>query len=148
MLPRLKYLYLYCNDVKKMKEFYTDLLGMKETYFQNDEQYGVFCFDSEGLEVMFFRVSGNPLPVATAWASQPADDGTFEFTSWAIQVGEEDFNNIVERIKNDLEIPKRSGRPNWRVNSYWGINIQDPMGNTIELFTIPKEKPEKTEWDD
>jgi len=36
--------------------------------------------------------------------------------------------------------------PEWRVDNYWGLTVKDPMGNTVEVYTIPKQKPESTTW--
>jgi hypothetical protein len=32
------------------------------------------------------------------------------------------------------------------MDGYWGFTAMDPMGNTVEIYTIPAEKPETTTW--
>jgi catechol 2,3-dioxygenase-like lactoylglutathione lyase family enzyme len=46
----LSTLYYYCNDVEAMRDFYTGLLGLEETYFRNDDAAGWYTLTAEPLE--------------------------------------------------------------------------------------------------
>jgi len=46
---------------------------------------------------------------------------------------------LIEKIK--LEgIPVFQGKPEFRQDAYWGFSVKDPMGNTVELYYMPKKK--------
>jgi hypothetical protein len=36
----------------------------------------------------------------------------------------------------------------WLLDCYWSFPVRDPMGNTVEVFAMPAERPEITEWTD
>ena len=148
-IPRvnLRFLFVMCNDILTMRHFYTDLLGMKETSFTNDEHWGWLNYKSEGLEFMFFRAK-EKMPVQHYWTWQPGyDGGTVNAISWAIHIPEADFESTVDRLKRS-GIKSFSKKPEWRQDNYWGFSVMDPMGNTVEVYTIPKARPELPEWPD
>jgi hypothetical protein len=94
---------------------------------------------------MFFY-SGKESPKHTEWAWQPGyDGGTLPVTSMAIEIPEQDFAGMVERLKKE-GVRLFAEVPDWRQNSYWGFTVMDPQGNILELFTMPKEKPSSTTW--
>ena len=140
-----RFLYLMCNDVAAMKRFYADLLGMKPAGFMDSPQFAYFVVQSEGLQMMWFRAD-KPLPVATAFASQPGwQGGTLETTSWGILIPEEDFAATVERLKTG-GVTCFASAPQWLQDSYWGFPVLDPMGATVEVYSTPREKPKATVW--
>jgi catechol 2,3-dioxygenase-like lactoylglutathione lyase family enzyme len=123
-----------------MRHFYSDLLGMKEVSYMNDEGFGWINYKCEGFEFMFFRAM-NPMPVIEEWTWQPGYDGAeHNAISWAINIPEADFAATVERLKAD-GVKQFKDKPEWRQDSYWGFSVMDPMGNTVEVYTMPKEKP-------
>lgn len=144
---KLGFIYNHCNDVEAMRKFYTDLIGLKESGFHNDEQWGWLCYKTGGLELMFFRTE-DEIPVQEQWAVQPGwEGGTFEGTSWSILVPEESFPSAVKRLLS-AGIKCFKDKPMWLQDCYWGFPVMDPMGNTVEVYSTPKEKPAYTEWQD
>ncbi len=144
---KLGFIYNHCNDVEAMRKFYTDLIGLKEFAFHNDEQWGWLCYKTGGLELMFFRTE-DMIPVQEQWAVQPGwEGGTFEGTSWSIEVPGESFSSVVKRLLS-AGIKCFKDKPMWLQDSYWGFPVMDPMGNTVEVYSTPKEKPASTEWQD
>lgn len=142
---RLSFIYNHCNDIEEMRRFYTDLIGLKEFAYHNDEQWGWLCYKTGGLELMFFRTE-ETIPKQEQWAVQPGwEGGTFEGTSWSIEVPEEEFASVVERLLS-AEVRIFKDKPMWLQDCYWGFPVMDPMGNTVEVHTSPKEKPASTEW--
>ncbi len=147
--PRIKlsFIYNHCNDVETMRKFYTDLIGLKQHTFHNDEQWGYLCYKTGGLDLMFFRFD-EKIPVQEQWAVQPGwEGGTFEGTSWSIEVPENLFPEVVKKLKVS-NVKCFTEKPMWLQDSYWGFPVMDPMGNTVEVYTTPKEKPTSTEWQD
>ncbi len=51
----LRFVYSFCSDIGEVRRFYTDLLGMTELGFMDEEQFGWVGYDSEGVQFMFFR---------------------------------------------------------------------------------------------
>jgi len=145
----IRFLYAMCNDVKAIKTFYTDVLGMKEMSFRDDENFGWVVYDTEGLQLMFFRWD-SALPVESRWAWQPgeAPDNAAPLMSFSLEYPEEDLRAVVDRVR-EAAAPTATPNPTWRQSSYWGWTVRDPMGNTIELFSSVSEQPQEgvtPEW--
>jgi len=94
---------------------------------------------------MFFKAKGE-LPIQHNWADQPGyEGGVAETSSIAVEIPEGEYADTVKRLKKaGVQLFKE--KPEWRMNSYWGLNVLDPMGTTVEVYSIPKEKPRVTEW--
>lgn len=149
---RIKYIYTYANDLDAMRVFYTELLGMKEGAFRNDEQWGWLTYDCGGFQLMFFRSEPphGPVPVETRWAQQPGwNDGEVrdgaQIFSWSVLVPESAFAETVARLIA-AGIETYFDKPQWFQDSYWGFPLRDPMGNTVEIYSETKERPASTEW--
>src|SRR5690606_40834394 len=68
----VRFLYVMCNDVGLMRDFYSDVLGMSELNFRDDENFGWAVYDTEGFQLMFFRWDSE-LPFDERWAWQPGE---------------------------------------------------------------------------
>jgi len=125
-------IFSYCNDVATMRHFYTDLLGLEETYF--DDEQGWLTYSSGTLQVVFVRAK-SPLPVTSDWGKQPSyQEGKLEIPSWVIQIDYADFDATIERIKSDASVTLLDGNvrsPRDGHKSFW---LRDPMETTIELY--------------
>ena len=133
-------LFSYCNDITTMREFYIEMLGLEETYF--DDERGWLTCNSGQLNLVFIRAN-TPITEHSAWAKQPSyPDGTLEVPSWVITVDESAFDDIVAKIQaSDLPTYKDNPtepRPGHR--AFW---VRDPMGVSIELYSVsPSENAE------
>ncbi len=146
-LINIRFIYNMCNDLEAMRHFYTDLVGLEQGSFRNDEEWGWLVYRSEGFEMMFFRAS-EKLTLHEKWASQPGyEGGTLEVTSWSIHIPENVFAEVVSRLTS-AGVKSLNKKPDWRQDCYWGFTCMDPMGNTVELYTEPAERPASTEWVD
>ncbi|MFH1232063.1 MAG: VOC family protein [Planctomycetota bacterium] len=144
-LINVRYLFNLCNDVESMRHFYSDLLGMKQQAFMNEKDFGYLCYNGDGVQLMFFY-SGKPAPQLNEWAWQPGyDGGTLHVASWAIEIPEDKFAGVVMRLKKD-SVKCFKNEPEWRQDNYWGFSVMDPMGNTVEVYTVPKIKPTSKTW--
>ncbi len=136
----LKFLYNQCNDVKAIKEFYGDALGMEIASFMDKPEFGWVNIRSDGLEFMFFRAD-NKIDVPTEFAFQPGDGGgPRTAASWSVCVPEAEFRATVERLRKS-GAKAMTKTPTWRQDSYWGYTVLDPAGNTVEVYCAVKEKP-------
>ena len=129
----IRYIFNFCNDIEEIREFYSDLVGLEEVSFKDDDEWGWVVYQSEGFQFMWFR-SDEELPVIDGWANQPGyEGGEYALISWSIEVPKADFEAIVERLKAS-GAKLLSMEPEWRQDSYWGFTVMDPMGNTVEIF--------------
>ncbi len=140
----IRFLYNYCNDLAEMRHFYTELLGMKETIY--NEEWNCLCYRSEGFDFMFFG-SKERIPVKDKFAWQPGWGGDLFITSWTIDIAEAEYAETIEKLKS-ANVPAVNKNPHWEQDSYWCFPVLDPMGNTVEVTTSPKEKPSNTDWPD
>ncbi len=143
----LRFVYNQCNDVKAIRAFYGDLLGMKVGAFSDTEKFGWVTFQGEGLEFMFFRADST-LPVSEEFSFIPGDGGGPRAAcAWSIEVPEAEFAATFRRLR-DAKVKAQTVTPTWRQQSYWGFTVLDPMGSTVEVYCSVKEKPDSTEWED
>lgn len=141
---RLNYIYIACNSLDAMHHFYSELVGLEESSYREGAD-GWLVYTMGGFEFMIFPAS-NPLPVHETWSSQPGWlGGELEVPSWSIEIPAEQFATTVERLKSG-GVPTWSATPMWCMDSYWSFPVRDPMGNTVEIHTIPAERPASTEW--
>lgn len=139
----VRFVYNFCNDLAAMRRFYTGLLGLDEAGYSEDHRY--LAYRSEGFQLMFFRPDAE-VPVKKGWADQPTYEGGSEYvTSWSVEVPEEEFAAAVERLRA-AGVESFAAEPDWRVDSYWGFTVKDPMGNTVEVYAPPKGRPASTSW--
>jgi len=139
----VRFVYNFCNDLAAMRHFYTDLLGLDEAGYSEEQRY--LCYRSEGFQLMFFRPDAE-VEAAEEWADQPGyEGGTSYVTSLSVEVPEEKFAAAVERLRA-AGVECFSQNPTWCVDSYWGLAVKDPMGRTVEVYNIPKDRPASTTW--
>lgn len=138
----IRFLYAFCNEISPMREFYTELLGMQEVSHMDNEQMGWLAYQCEGLQYMFFRWDSE-LPVEMRWADQPGEEikDSVALMSFSLEYSFDDYRELVSELLK-AEVKAEKPKPTWRQSSYWGWTIMDPMGNTIEVFAAPKEKPD------
>lgn len=130
---KINTLFYWCNDVGQMREFYSDVLGLTEVYFLNDDKHGWLTYDINGIQVVFIRAS-HPLPIESAWARQPGwAEGTREAHSMVLQLSLDGFQKVIERakVKNMTFFDKE---PRGNKDENLSHFVMDPMGNTIELY--------------
>jgi catechol 2,3-dioxygenase-like lactoylglutathione lyase family enzyme len=143
----IRFIYSFCNDVRSIRHFYTDLIGLKEVSFKDTDEWGWVVYQSEGFQFMFFRAE-NQIPIIKDWTLQPGyEGGTRAGISWSILIPEEFFPETVKRLIDD-GVKNLKGKPEWCQDSYWGFAVMDPMGNTCEIYCEPKTRPQTTEWSD
>jgi catechol 2,3-dioxygenase-like lactoylglutathione lyase family enzyme len=144
-LVRIGFIYNCTNSLEDTRRFYTELLGMEESAYKPEWNY--LCYRFGDLEFMFFGAEG-VLDVPAEFADQPGwEGGTLEVTSWSVEVPEADFGKTVERLRA-AGVKVFNDKPEWRVDSYWGYTVLDPNGVTVEVYTIPKQRPSSEEWTD
>jgi hypothetical protein len=141
----IKFVYNYCSSIDAMRFFYTELIGLNETSYQNDPDWKWLVYKCGGFEFMFFEAPG--LSAASEFSEQPGwDGGTLPRVSWSIEVPEADFADAVARLSAAEGVRCFADKPVWAQDSYWSFPVLDPMGNTAEIYSMVKERPASTEW--
>jgi len=146
-VPRvnLRFLFVHAPDLRAVRRFYGEGLGLEETSWQESEGFAWLAYRSEGLELMFFRDAG-ARPPGAGWADQPGwAGGSDPVVSWSVEVPEADYAATVGRLRG-LGAPRRAERPEWRQDSYWGFTVKDPAGHTVEVWCLPAARPASTVW--
>ncbi|MCC7431158.1 hypothetical protein IT568_09970 [bacterium] len=143
VLPKIHYIYNFCNDLKAIREFYSECIGLQECFYE--PKYGCISYQLQGLEFMFWETDED-LKKPSGFAWQPGGGGgELQVVSWTMVVSEENYPDVVSKLlKMNLKMVK--GKPQWLQNSYWAFVVNDPAGNTVEVCTYPSRKPDSTEW--
>lgn len=139
---KLKFLFGMCNSVQEIAHFYGQTLGLMVSTDDSD----VWCSVDLGIDFIFFK-GDYDLPVQSEWAWQPGyKSGPGHFFSWSIEYSDEkSYRQVISRLISD-RVPTLGPKPEWRRDSYWGYTAKDPMGNTIEIYWAPSEKPDSLTW--
>jgi catechol 2,3-dioxygenase-like lactoylglutathione lyase family enzyme len=129
---QLHTVFRWCNDVDAMRRFYSDLLGLEETFYRNDDKHGWLTYQA-GTQIVFMRGT-NPIDIPLEWAKQPGfSGGDVEIDSWLLTFTKADFEVLKQRITNaDIEQLTGAG-----IDSSRQIIVHDPMGITVELSIEP-----------
>ena len=126
-----------CSDLSAIRFFYGELLGLEEKIWK-ESSYSVFQLGQT--EVMFCQNK----------ASQKSQNTAYDYLDipcqWSIRVPEALFLGVLYQLKNSKE-QLLTNKPEWRHGSYWGVTVNDPVGNPIELYTISQVEPVEKEWE-
>ncbi|MHA2143010.1 MAG: VOC family protein [Candidatus Thorarchaeota archaeon] len=143
----IDFVYRFCDDIKAMRSFYTDLIGLTETIYTNEEEYAFIGYKGGGFTLYIVR-GDTVKPEKIGWTKQPGyDGGTIETTSYTINVPEDEFRAVLKRLR-DADVEAFSDKPRWSYDEYWSYIVKDPMGVTIEVYMKPGQKSESNEWVD
>jgi catechol 2,3-dioxygenase-like lactoylglutathione lyase family enzyme len=137
------FLYLYCNDLDEMREFYSAILGLDELFFSRGSDGGLGYLHA-GVQLTILP-SSDELAVDMAWHRQPGwEGGERTSTSWSIQLGDmRAFRAAVRRLRQSDALCFHP-EPTW--HGYWSFPAKDPMGNTVELTYAPEVEPAAKTW--
>ena len=144
---RINFIYLHARDMEAMRSFYKDLLGCTEISYRavDSEDWGWSVFDMGSFQFMIHPAAA-AIP-QQGWAMQPGwEGGTVPGMSWSLIVSEAAFGDCVNRLRA-ATTKAFHAQPQWCQDCYWSYPVQDPMGNTVELHCIPKERPANTHWE-
>ncbi len=140
----IRFLFNFANDLAKMRNFYGELLGMQEVDYS--EEYGYLMYQCEGLQVVFFKPK-KEVAVLEEWADQPGyEGGELAVSSIAVEIPQKAYPEVLNCLRQ-AGVKMLKDKPEWRMDSYWGLSVMDPMGTTLEVYTTPKEKPDEKEWE-
>ena len=127
---KLQTLFFNCNDIDAMRAFYTDLLGLPESYYRNSEQHRCLAYQIQGTELVFMPAP-EELSFQTDWARQAGYAGSESTAkSWLFTMSYADFETLSNRIRKSA-IPVYDNPEECDVSQQ--LFIKDPMGMTIEL---------------
>ena len=134
-------LFMWCNDVNKTREFYSNILGLIEGWYDPNPKSGppyIVYKMSNNQSLHFLQRSLNSKS-DTNWSYQPSStisNGLQKF-SWTLEVSKSKAEEIQNRIKQN-SIKSFQGSIETR-SGYSALTILDPMGNTIDLYYLHSE---------
>lgn len=127
-------IFRWCNDVAVMRDFYSDCLGLEETFFRDDEEHGWLTYQIGQVQLVFMRAAA-PQPIAIEFARNPGyRGGSLEAESWVLKMERPSFTAIVERLQASsytLHAPEPE-QPRPGALQFLAL---DPMGFTVEVYT-------------
>jgi catechol 2,3-dioxygenase-like lactoylglutathione lyase family enzyme len=131
MAKRLGFTYMFCNDLERMKWFYTEILHLNLIW--DSKKSIAFKIGEHQLSIDFNEDFDPSTPV---FAIQPGwEGGTVPRTGWSLECDKENFNEVVHSVISN-DITKYYNEPKWK--GYWSFPILDPMNNTIEITCTEK----------
>jgi catechol 2,3-dioxygenase-like lactoylglutathione lyase family enzyme len=140
--PSVRFVYFGCTDLAAMRHFYTELVGLRETYHA-DGPDGSLAYDCDGLQFTIM-VTEQPTANEADWSKQPGwGGGLGARASWSVVCSAATFPVVVRRLI-DAGVSTYYEKPRW--HGYWGFPVKDPMGNTVEVTLPLEEPPAETEW--
>ncbi len=120
----------WCNDVDVTRQFYSEVLGLKETFY--DGARGWLSYELGEVQLVFMTPP-KPLPISEDWAVTPAFTAGSTFSpSWVLEVEPDDFDRVATNI-HDAGIATHPGAAEGQPGRL--LFIQDPMGKTIEIYS-------------
>ena len=134
MEAELNTIFRWCNDVAPMRHFYTDCLGLTETFFRNDVEHGWLTYQVGQVQLVFTRAPAL-LPIMTEFAQNPGySGGTVQVESWVLKVERPSFDEIVGRLQAS-SYTHYAPQPNTPRPGALQFIALDPMGFTVEVYT-------------
>lgn len=134
MKVELNTIFRWCNDVATMRHFYTECLGLAETYFRDDEAHGWLTYQVGEVQLVFTRTD-EPLSVASQFAQNPGyAGGDLRAESWVLKLERPSFDTIAQRLQTS-DYPLFSLEPIAPRPGALQLLALDPMGFTVEIYT-------------
>ncbi len=128
--PAMNTLFELCNDVERTRAFYSEALGLAETFY--DAERGWLTYQLGPVQIVFTRPS-SPITPLTDFSRSPAwDGGSIDAPSWVLQVEPNGFDAIVERLRG------AGTKFETRIFEDRGLRevyALDPMGRTVEVYS-------------
>ncbi|MGI9648543.1 MAG: VOC family protein [Acidimicrobiia bacterium] len=126
-------MYLHSGDLALARRFYTDLLGLSESYFSAED--GTIGYQVGTLQISI-ATHGEAVP-DEGWAKQMGwEGGTTASPSWGVELEARKFCRAVEATRR-TGVPARHSEPQWV--GYWSFPVKDPMGYTVEISTAEED---------
>ena len=127
--PTMNTMFELCNDVARTRTFYSELLGLNETFY--DAEQGWLTYQAGGVQIVFTRPA-SPMTPLTEFSRSPAwDGGSIEAPSWVLRVEPHEFEGIVERLLNArVKFETRI----FEERGLHEVYALDPMGRTVEVY--------------
>lgn len=126
MSKRFGFTYLFCNDLEKMKWFYSEVLQLELIW--ESEASIAFQIGDHQLSIDYHEDAETP---SAHFAKQPGwEGGTQPRTSWSIAYDPEAYRQVLQLVKR-YGVTSYSEEARWQ--GYWSLPLLDPMNNTIEI---------------
>ncbi|GEN49416.1 VOC family protein [Alkalibacterium pelagium] len=125
-MTTLGFTYIYTDNIKEMKKFYTSLLGLDLIWDETDSI--AFKIGSHQFSIIYHESFEIP---SAHFAMQPGwEGGTYPRTSWSLDYDSTNFIKVIRQLSAN-GVRSYYAAPQW--NGYWSYPVLDPMNNTIEV---------------
>lgn len=104
-----------CDDIEEMKSFYTDLLGLNETAYKENNYIE---YVKDGKTMMFYQNN-------IVYAKLPKSKNSDKPFNWCIKADSEMFLRVFKLLDNRK--PSVS-------EGYLTLDIDDPMNNKVVIY--------------
>ena len=128
--PAMSTLFELCNDVREMQAFYSDVIGLTETFFNAEK--GWLTYQAGPVQIVFTHPTATPLAPTTEWSRSPGwDGGTLDAPSWVLQVAPDAFDRLLDRLPESMPRQTRTSDD----GTLREVFLMDPMGRTVEIYS-------------
>ncbi|MCY3412500.1 MAG: VOC family protein [Candidatus Heimdallarchaeota archaeon] len=130
-MARIADIFLPCQDVTAMREFYSNCIGFTEESFADEEQFGYLTYKLGDQFLVIFRDVQSKM--IDGWSTVPTAKGDHSFTSWTIRTeNQEEFDRVVANLQKHGYQAKQI-EPQLK-GTYYSYTVKDPMGNTLDVY--------------
>ena len=127
--PVLHTLFELCNDVARTRSFYSETLGLAETFY--DAERGWLTYQAGPVQIVFTRPASPTTPITDFSRSPAWDGGSLDAASWVLKVEASEFDSIVDRLRIvDAKFETRT----FYERGLREVYALDPMGRTVEVY--------------
>jgi hypothetical protein len=125
------FIFNICNDVDKMRFFYTELLGFQELGYKK----GAFVDYKFKETTIMFSAKEDIFSDMKSYSDRHQNGS--EPISWSIEVEEDLFPELLNKLcKSGVKTLQKV--PAWNHDGFWSFSVLDPMGNNIQIYMEPK----------
>ena len=118
-----------CNDIAATRAFYSELLGLSESFY--DGGRGWLTYQPGPVQIVF-TVAESHLEPVQEWSRMPAwDAGSVDHPSWVFRLDLAAFDQLCSRLAERSAPALRRDEAGGALRR---VFLLDPMGKTVELY--------------
>lgn len=136
------FIFNLCDDIERIREFYTGLLGFKEISYKEGHHIDYIIRNKT---IMFSQAEKTSAQIPQILRKHRK--GQFATFSLNLRISESEFPQLIEKISKSY-IYSFNSFPEWYSEGLWKFVILDPTGNRITLYMEPAKVPASRKWCD
>lgn len=120
-----------CDNVEKIKNFYSGMLGLKETEYSENTSVEYF---KDGKRMIFYQ---NDKAFAMISGKLKSNSNNPKPFNWSIKADSDLFLKVFKILDNKQPVANEG---------YLTLEILDPMGNNISVYIEPEKSLKKIKY--